>query len=53
MASFHQRFVGAVELPKSLSQLDVDATFQLSQKDIVDVRAKSSEQSAWARLCSW
>jgi TnpA family transposase len=35
---FHLRFVGAVELPKSLSQMDVDESFRLSQKDIADVR---------------
>lgn len=34
MSIFHLRFVGAVELPKSLSQMDVDESFRLSQKDI-------------------
>ena len=38
MSIFHLRFVGAVELPKSLSQMDVDESFRLSQKDIADVR---------------
>lgn len=40
MAGFHQRFVGLVELPKSLSQLDVGEAFRLSQKDIDEVRVK-------------
>lgn len=40
MSSFHLRFVGAVELPKSLSEMDVDESFRLSEKDIADVREK-------------
>ena len=40
MAGFHQRFVGLVELPKSMSQLDVGEAFRLSQKDIDEVRVK-------------
>lgn len=40
MSSFHLRFVGAVELPKSLSEMDVDESFRLSEKDVTDVREK-------------
>lgn len=38
MSSFHLRFVGAFELPKSLSAMDVEESFCLSDKDIADIR---------------
>jgi hypothetical protein len=40
MASFHLRFVGATDLPKSLSQFDVDQSFRLGLEDIEAVLAR-------------
>lgn len=40
MSGYQQRFVGLSELPRSLTQADVDEAFQLSQADIEEVRAK-------------
>lgn len=38
MAGFQHRFVGLVELPRSLSQLDIDESFRLSQADVDELR---------------
>lgn len=38
MASFHQRFVGATTLPKSLSLADVEENFSLSHADVEQIR---------------
>lgn len=40
MSIFQLRFVGAVELPKSLSQMDVDECFRLSEKEVSEVTKK-------------
>jgi len=40
VASFHLRFVGATELPKSLSEFDVDQSFRLGVEDIEVVRTR-------------
>ena len=46
MASFHLRFVGATELPKSFSRFNVDQPFRLGLEDIEAVLAKFSPISA-------
>jgi len=38
--TIHLRFVGAVELPKSLSVFDVEQSFRLSSEDVVAIRAR-------------
>lgn len=40
MSIFQLRFVGAVELPKSLSQMDVDECFRLSEKELAEAKTK-------------
>ncbi len=40
MAGFHLRFVGSKELPKSLSDFDVEQSFKLSSKDIATIRER-------------
>lgn len=40
MTTFRQRFVGARELPKTLSDFDVEQSFQLSKADIEAIRKR-------------
>ena len=40
MASFHLRFVGASSLPKSLSKIEIDESFCLSDGDITVIRSR-------------
>lgn len=40
MTTFRQRFVGAHDLPKSLSEFDVEQSFQLSKADIEAIRSR-------------
>ncbi|MES2051499.1 MAG: DUF4158 domain-containing protein [Pseudomonadota bacterium] len=40
MAGFHLRFVGSKELPKSLSDFDVEQSFKLSSGDIEAIRER-------------
>lgn len=40
MVGFHLRFVGSTELPKSLSEFDVEQSFRLSTDDIANVRGR-------------
>lgn len=40
MAGFHLRFVGSKELPKSLSDFDVEQSFKLSSGDIAAIRER-------------
>lgn len=40
MTSFRQRFVGATELPKSLTEFDVEQSFQLSNDDLEAIRKR-------------
>lgn len=40
MATFRQRFVGVSELPKSLSDFDVEQSFQLSTDDLDAIRKR-------------
>lgn len=40
MAGFHLRFVGSKELPKSLSDFDVEQSFKLSSDDVAVIRER-------------
>lgn len=40
MRPIHLRFVGAVELPKSLSEFDVDQSFRISSTDVRAIRER-------------
>jgi TnpA family transposase len=40
VTSFRQRFVGATELPKSLTEFDVEQSFQLSNDDLEAIRKR-------------
>lgn len=40
MTTFRQRFVGATELPKSLTEFDVEQSFQLSKDDLEAIRKR-------------
>ncbi len=40
MTVFHRRFVGATELPKSLTDLDVEVLFRLSAQDVDAIRSR-------------
>lgn len=40
MAGFHLRFVGSKELPKSLSDFDVEQSFKLSSGDTAAIRER-------------
>ncbi|MFN3809026.1 MAG: DUF4158 domain-containing protein [Roseateles asaccharophilus] len=40
MTTFRQRFVGATELPKSLTDFDVEQSFQLSTQDVETIRRR-------------
>ena len=40
MTTFRQRFVGATELPKTLTEFDVEQSFQLSKDDLDVIRKR-------------
>lgn len=40
MRPIHLRFVGATELPRSLSDFDVEQSFRLSQADVSAIRER-------------
>ena len=40
MTTFRQRFVGATELPKTLTEFDVEQSFQLSKDDLDAIRKR-------------
>lgn len=40
MTTFRQRFVGAKELPRSLTEFDVEQSFQLSKADVEAIRIR-------------
>lgn len=40
MTTFRQRFVGAKELPRSLTEFDVEQSFQLSKADVEAIRLR-------------
>ena len=40
MTTFRQRFVGATELPKSLTEFDVEQSFQLSTEEVETIRRR-------------
>lgn len=45
MTTFRQRFVGATELPKTLTEFDVEQSFQLSRDDLDAIRKRFHYQA--------
>ena len=48
--SFQQRFIGATELPKSLTELDVGLSFRLSSADAEELRKKFRDKRLGAAV---
>jgi uncharacterized cupredoxin-like copper-binding protein len=45
VTTFRQRFVGATELPKTLTEFDVEQSFQLSRDDLDAIRKRFHYQA--------